>query len=69
MSMFVSMMNYIHPPSYIGLSDYSLFKRGIKPAWEDKAVVEGGRWVAKLPSRLPTIDDIWLHVSMAMIGT
>lgn len=53
---FWCMVNHIHPPSNIGVSDYSLFKEGIKPAWEDPAVSQGGRWVAKLPTKLLTAD-------------
>ena len=34
----------IHPQS-----NYYLFKRGIKPAWEDAANTKGGKWSIQLP--------------------
>ena len=49
--------------------DYSLFKEGITPAWEDAALKNGGRWVMKLEKvRAQTLDDLWLSVELALIG-
>lgn len=65
---FWCMIYHIRPPSRIGVSDYSLFRRGITPAWEDPSVCEGGRWVAKFPQKLESLNVIWLHTAMAAIG-
>ena len=35
-------------PSKLENVDYSLFKQGVSPAWEDPAFKNGGRWVIKL---------------------
>lgn len=60
-------LNHIHPPSKIASSDYSLFRQGITPAWEDKICQKGGRWVAK-SDKIKGIDEAWLNVLLAMIG-
>jgi len=65
---FWCMYNNIHYPSEIGFADYSLFKKGILPAWEDPICMHGGRWLCKLPPKYKTLDEIWLHLVLAMIG-
>ena len=44
--------------------DYSLFKKGIKPMWEDDANKIGGRWLINLDKRQHNqeLDRIWLDV-------
>jgi translation initiation factor 4E len=42
-----------------------LFQRGIDPAWEDPANVNGGRWVA---SAAVVPDEAWLGLCMALVG-
>lgn len=64
---FWRMHNHIHPPSKITSSDYSLFREGITPAWEDKTCQRGGRWVAK-SDKTRGIDEAWLNVLLSMIG-
>ena len=64
---FWRMFNHIHPPSKIASADYSLFRQGITPAWEDKLCQRGGRWVAK-SDKLKGIDEAWQNVVLAMIG-
>lgn len=63
-----SMFHHMHLPSRIGVFDYSLFRRGIAPAWEDPSLVQGGRWVAKFPHRMELLNVVWLHTAMAVIG-
>jgi len=50
--------------------DYSLFKRGVKPMWEDEHNVNGGRWIIYLnrKQRLPDLNQFWLELMMMMIG-
>ena len=33
----------------ISNTDYLIFKKGIRPEWEDPANKEGGKWVVTLP--------------------
>lgn len=67
---FWSLYNHIKPPSDIKMgSDYSLFKKGIRPMWEDAANKQGGRWVITL-NRCPKteLDNLWLDVLLCLIG-
>lgn len=57
--------------------DYSLFKDGIKPMWEDEFNKNGGRWtynVERRSSSTPTahitsiIEQVWLDVMLCLIG-
>lgn len=68
---FWSLYNHIKSPSEIKIgSDYSLFKKGIRPMWEDSANKQGGRWMISL-SRNPKaseIDNLWLDVLLCLIG-
>lgn len=42
--------------------DYSLFKQGIRPMWEDEANKRGGRWAINLDKkqRINDLDRFWL---------
>lgn len=44
--------------------DYSLFKKGIRPMWEDEANRKGGRWLISLEKkqRLVDLDRFWLDI-------
>ncbi|KAH8380533.1 hypothetical protein KR009_011211 [Drosophila setifemur] len=67
---FWSLYNHIKPPSEIKIgSDYSLFKKGIQPMWEDNANKYGGRWVINMGrgSKLE-LDKLWLDVLLILIG-
>jgi len=49
--------------------DISLFETGVIPAWEDPRFKKGGRWILKLDKiKARNLDDLWLMVSMALIG-
>ncbi|KAF4733729.1 hypothetical protein FOZ62_018515, partial [Perkinsus olseni] len=39
--------NNMHKPSKLVHADYSVFKSGVSPAWEDPMCTEGGRWIVK----------------------
>ncbi|XP_032599176.1 eukaryotic translation initiation factor 4E1 isoform X2 [Drosophila grimshawi] len=67
---FWSLYNHIKPPSEIKLgSDYSLFKKGIRPMWEDAANKQGGRWVITLTKASKNdLDNLWLDVLLCLIG-
>ncbi|MCL4121463.1 UNVERIFIED_CONTAM: hypothetical protein GTU68_025151 [Idotea baltica] len=50
--------------------DYSLFKYGIKPMWEDKRNNKGGRWIINLSKhqRATELDIFWLEMLLLLIG-
>jgi translation initiation factor 4E len=65
------MLNQIKKPSNLELgANYHLFKKGIKPMWEDPANSKGGKWVITLQTKedLYRVDNIWEELLMAMIG-
>ncbi|GAA5946206.1 hypothetical protein JCM3775_000925 [Rhodotorula graminis] len=68
---FWSLNSAIVPPSTLGQNaNYYLFKQGIKPAWEDDANSQGGKWSVQLPRGKYTdhIDRFWLYTMLAAIG-
>ena len=53
--------NNISKTSEIPLkSDYALFKKGVRPEWEDAANKEGGKWSYQF-KRNAGIDELWLY--------
>jgi len=46
---------------------FSLFRRGIRPEWEDANNAQGGEWHAKCTD-LETVDGWWLNTVMALVG-
>jgi len=68
---FWALYNHIEVVSQLGNGcDYSLFKQGIEPAWEDKANEKGGRWIFVLDKRTSKqcLDKYWLEVLMCLVG-
>ncbi|XP_062358119.1 eukaryotic translation initiation factor 4E type 1B isoform X2 [Cinclus cinclus] len=50
--------------------DYSLFKDGIEPMWEDSQNKRGGRWLITLAKqqRHTELDRFWLDTLLCLIG-
>uniref|UniRef100_A0A8C5PD44 Eukaryotic translation initiation factor 4E n=1 Tax=Leptobrachium leishanense TaxID=445787 RepID=A0A8C5PD44_9ANUR len=50
--------------------DYSLFKDGVEPMWEDEKNKRGGRWLITLnkQQRRNDLDRFWLETLMCLIG-
>ncbi|XP_041362556.1 eukaryotic translation initiation factor 4E-like [Gigantopelta aegis] len=50
--------------------DYSLFKEGIQPMWEDDRNRIGGRWLVNLnrQQRASDLDNFWLETLLCLIG-
>nr|XP_033783217.1 eukaryotic translation initiation factor 4E type 1B isoform X1 [Geotrypetes seraphini] len=50
--------------------DYSIFKDGIEPMWEDSKNKRGGRWLIALAKqqRRTDLDHFWLETLMCLIG-
>jgi len=50
-------------------SNYSLFKDGIEPKWEDPVNKYGGKWVVQFPSKQrDKLHQYWLYIVLALIG-
>jgi len=51
-------------------SDYSLFKEGISPDWEDPRNKAGGRWIINMDKRRRAeyLDMSWLEIMFYLIG-
>lgn len=67
---FWGIYNNITPTSELGLkADYHLFKKGVRPEWEDQQNKHGGKWSYSFrDKRAVSIDDLWLHAQLAAIG-
>lgn len=68
---FWAVFNYIQPASKIPLGcDYSVFKDGIEPMWEDEGNRKGGRWVINMDKRRRAheLDRLWLETLLCLIG-
>ncbi|KAJ5379503.1 Eukaryotic translation initiation factor [Penicillium cosmopolitanum] len=48
------------------VSDYHIFKKGIRPVWEDEANKRGGKWIVRLKKGVA--DRYWEDLLMAMVG-
>jgi len=68
---FWALFNHIEEVAKLNVGcDYSLFKRGVKPMWEDKHNRDGGRWLINLDrkQRAPELNKFWLEIMLLMIG-
>jgi translation initiation factor 4E len=68
---FWSLYNHIELASKIPTGcDYSLFKEGIFPDWEDVRNKPGGRWIINLHknNRAQFLDTYWLEILFFLIG-
>ncbi|KAI3413709.1 Eukaryotic translation initiation factor 4E-3 [Globodera pallida] len=68
---FWALYNHIQPASGLSWnSDYYLFKEGIKPMWEDKGNLKGGRWLVQVDrqKRQTKLDIYWQEMMMCVIG-
>lgn len=62
--------NHLVKPSKIELNaNYHLFKKGIKPMWEDPGNMKGGKWVLLLRGGDKNLSDVvWENVVLGLIG-
>ena len=67
---FWAVYNWILPPSWASQlrasSDYSLFREGVRPDWEDPGNVRGGRWVVVWSRE--ALDTAWRELLMVVVG-
>ena len=50
------------------VESFSLFKKGIKPEWEDAGNREGAEWFARKNFGMAQLDDFWQNLALGMIG-
>ncbi|KAF9110915.1 Eukaryotic translation initiation factor 4E type 2 [Mortierella sp. AM989] len=48
------------------VSDYHLFKQGVRPVWEDATNINGGKWIVRLKKGLAS--RYWENLVIAVIG-
>jgi len=61
--------NHMVKPSKIeNNSNYHLFKKGIKPMWEDSANAKGGKWVITMKGDRSLADSLWENVILSLVG-
>lgn len=69
---FWALYNHIELASNLNSgSDYSIFKYGIRPMWEDVRNKSGGRWLFTFNKKSISpriIDESWLEVLLCLIG-
>jgi len=68
---FWSLYNHIEVASKLPVgADYSIFKEGIFPDWEDPRNQEGGRWIISLhkKQKQELLDTYWLEIIFFLIG-
>jgi len=64
---FFAVYEHLKRPSVLPLvSDYHLFKKGIRPIWEDEVNKNGGKWIVRL--RKGVADRYWEDLLLAIIG-
>lgn len=68
---FWSLYNHVQRASKLPPGcDYSMFKDGIQPMWEDEQNKQGGRWVINLnkQQRHLELDNFWQETLLCLIG-
>eukprot|EP00854_Cymbomonas_tetramitiformis_P020693 gene20693-24799_t len=62
--------NIVAPSRLVVGSDFSMFKQGIEPKWEDAANSTGGKWTFMIPKSASKtmLDTYWLNTLLALIG-
>lgn len=64
---FWSVYAHLKRPSLLPtVSDYHIFKNGIRPVWEDDANKKGGKWIVRLKKGVA--DRYWEDLLLAIVG-
>ncbi|RKP14054.1 translation initiation factor eIF 4e-like domain-containing protein [Piptocephalis cylindrospora] len=56
----------VRPNDLPNISDYHLFKAGVRPVWEDDANIKGGKWIVRLKKGLAS--RYWESLMIAVVG-
>jgi len=61
--------NYMVKPSDLeNNANYHLFKKGVKPLWEDPVNSKGGKWIIQTKKNHQLCDQHWENLILGMIG-
>ncbi|KAF3479522.1 eukaryotic translation initiation factor 4E-4 [Arthroderma uncinatum] len=64
---FWTVYSHLKRPSLLPtVSDYHIFKKNIRPVWEDEANKKGGKWIIRLKKGVA--DRYWEDLLLAMVG-
>ncbi|KAI9807099.1 MAG: hypothetical protein M1825_005816 [Sarcosagium campestre] len=64
---FWSIYSHLKRPSSLpSVSDYHIFKAGVRPVWEDKENKRGGKWIVRLKKGVA--DRYWEDLLLAIVG-
>jgi len=64
---FWTIYSHLKRPSQLPtVSDYHVFKDGIRPVWEDEANKKGGKWIVRLKKGVA--DRYWEDLLLAIVG-
>lgn len=47
---------------------FSMFKKGVKPCWEDPQNIDGGEWRIRKFSSIGCVDEAWKQCTFLLIG-
>ena len=54
------------PSALPSVSDYHIFKKGIRPVWEDEENKRGGKWIIRLKKGVA--DRYWEDLLLGVVG-
>ncbi|KAI9264422.1 translation initiation factor eIF 4e-like domain-containing protein [Sporodiniella umbellata] len=64
---FWAVYSHLRRPSDLpNISDYHLFKQGVRPVWEDDVNINGGKWIVRIKKGLAS--RYWELLVLAIIG-
>lgn len=64
---FWTVYTHLKRPSVLpSVSDYHIFKKGIRPVWEDEENKRGGKWILRLKKGVA--DRYWEDLLLAIVG-
>lgn len=64
---FFAVYGHLKRPSALPLvSDYHLFRKGVRPIWEDEENKKGGKWIVRLKKGVA--DRYWEDLLLAIVG-
>lgn len=64
---FWTVYTHLKRPSVLpAVSDYHIFKKGIRPVWEDEENKRGGKWILRLKKGV--VDRYWEDLLLAIVG-